>query len=65
MFVVDDDEAIRDLVRALVESVGLPMETHSTAQSFLDAYDPARSGCPSSVGGNCSEDSRREAARYP
>ena len=45
VFVVDDDEAICDLVRRLVESVGLPVETHATARSFLDAHDPARPGC--------------------
>ena len=45
VFVIDDDEAVRDSVRWLVESVDLAVETFSSAQSFLDSYDPARTGC--------------------
>jgi two-component system response regulator FixJ len=45
VFVVDDDPAFLDLMRQLVESVRLRIETYETAQSFLDAFDPARPGC--------------------
>lgn len=45
VFVVDDDPAIRDAVRQIVTSVGLGVETYSTAQEFLDKYDSSRPGC--------------------
>jgi FixJ family two-component response regulator len=45
VFVVDDDPAVRDSLRWLIESVGLPVETFHTARSFLDRYDPNRPGC--------------------
>jgi FixJ family two-component response regulator len=45
IFVVDDDEAVRRSLRLLVESVGLNTQTYSTAEDFMNAYDPAQSGC--------------------
>ncbi len=45
VFVVDDDEAMRDSLRWLIESVGLPVECHPSAESFLESYYPGRSGC--------------------
>jgi RNA polymerase sigma factor (sigma-70 family) len=45
VFVVDDDPALRDALSKLVASVGLGVETYSTAQEFLDQYDPAKPGC--------------------
>ncbi len=45
VFVVDDDPAIRDSLRWLIESVGLPVETFNSARDFLDRYDPKRAGC--------------------
>ena len=45
VFVVDDDPAIRDAVRQIVTSVGLGVETYSSAQEFLDKYDSSRPGC--------------------
>ena len=45
VFVVDDDEAVRDSVMELVASVGLHAETFSSAEEFLAAHDPARAGC--------------------
>jgi two-component system response regulator FixJ len=45
VFVVDDEPAMREFLRWLVESVGLPVETFSTAREFLDACDPERPGC--------------------
>lgn len=45
VFIVDDDEDIRkSLVRAL-EWRGYAVESHASAQSFLDAYDMRRPGC--------------------
>jgi two-component system, LuxR family, response regulator FixJ len=45
VFLVDDDQAVRDSLRFLMKSVGLPLETFPTAQAFLDRYDPTRPGC--------------------
>ena len=45
VFVVDDDRAVRESLRWLVESVGLEVETYDSARSFLDAYTVDRPGC--------------------
>ena len=45
VFVVDDDAAMRTSLRWLIESVGLSVETYNSAQEFLNAYTPDRSGC--------------------
>jgi two-component system response regulator FixJ len=45
VFVVDDDPAVCDALRWLVESTGWRVETFAGARAFLDAYDPARPGC--------------------
>ncbi len=45
VFVVDDDEAMRSSLKWLIESVGLPVECHASAESFINSYYPGRSGC--------------------
>jgi two-component system response regulator FixJ len=45
VFVVDDDRAMRDSLRWLLESVGLTVRTYSTAAAFLREYEPAQPGC--------------------
>jgi two-component system, LuxR family, response regulator FixJ len=45
VFVVDDDEAVRSSTKLLLKSVGLPAVTYSSAQEFLDHYDPLQPGC--------------------
>ena len=45
VFVVDDDEAVRNFLRALIESVGTPVETYRTAAEFLNAFDLTKPGC--------------------
>ena len=45
VFIVDDDSAVRDGLCMLCESRNLRMECHASAESFLDAYQPARLGC--------------------
>lgn len=45
VYVVDDDEPVRDAIGLLLESVDIRFETFGTAQSFLDAYTPERTGC--------------------
>jgi len=45
VFIVDDEEAIRDSLKMLIESVGLVAETYDSAQAYLDSFDPSRPGC--------------------
>jgi RNA polymerase sigma factor (sigma-70 family) len=45
VYVVDDDAAMRKSLRWLVESVGLKVETYSSAGEFLDAVDHRMIGC--------------------
>jgi FixJ family two-component response regulator len=45
VFVVDDDSAMRDSLRWLLESVGLTVRTYPTAADFLREYDPSLPGC--------------------
>jgi FixJ family two-component response regulator len=44
VFVVDDDPATRHSVEAVVQSRGLPAESYSSAEAFLNRYD-GRPGC--------------------
>jgi len=45
VFVVDDDEAVRDSLALLLETAGLAVETCDGAAAFLAAYTPGRTGC--------------------
>jgi len=45
VYVIDDDEAVRDSLAILLESVGLAHEVYGSALDFLDAYDPDRHAC--------------------
>lgn len=45
VFVVDDDQAIRSSLKWLIESVGLRVEVHATANEFMQNYYPGRAGC--------------------
>ena len=45
VFVVDDDPAVRDSLRLLLESVGLVAETFSSPHQFLDTIVPEQPGC--------------------
>lgn len=45
VFIVDDDEAVRDSIKELVASVGLRVETFASAVDFLETFDEARTGC--------------------
>jgi len=45
VFVVDDDAAVRDSLRLLLKSVGLPVEVFESGQDFLDAERDDRPGC--------------------
>ena len=43
--VVDDDEAVRDSMRALLESHGLEVRDYASARAFLIGTPPLSSGC--------------------
>lgn len=45
VYVVDDDEALRDSVRWLLESTGYRIAAFSTAERFLAAYKPGCATC--------------------
>jgi FixJ family two-component response regulator len=45
VFVVDDDDAVRDSIAELVESVGLRAEGYASALAFLETFQPERPGC--------------------
>ena len=45
VFVVDDDDAVRDSIRELVETVALQAEGYTSALAFLEAFQPERPGC--------------------
>ena len=45
VFVVDDDDAVRDSVQALLESVGYTVAAFSSARAFLDHYEPGGTAC--------------------
>lgn len=45
VYLVDDDEAVRDSLGMLLRSVGLDCEVYASALEFLEAYDPQRHSC--------------------
>ncbi|ANN66770.1 MULTISPECIES: response regulator transcription factor [Bordetella] len=44
VFIVDDDEAVRDSLRWLLEANGYRVRAYSSAESFLEDYDPNQVG---------------------
>ena len=45
VFVVEDDENIRNILQLLVTSAGIRVETYASAEAFLEHYDLNRPGC--------------------
>lgn len=45
VFVVDDDASVCKALCLVINSVGLPAESFTSSQEFLDAYDCDRPGC--------------------
>lgn len=45
VFIVDDDEGVRDGLSLLLATVGQSCELYECGQEFLDAYDDDRRGC--------------------
>jgi two-component system CheB/CheR fusion protein len=45
MFVVDDDSAVREAIRDLLQQDGRTVEIYASSEAFLEAYRPGREGC--------------------
>jgi two-component system, LuxR family, response regulator FixJ len=45
VFVIDDDEAVRESIAALVDIRGLPVETFASGETFLASYSGVAPGC--------------------
>ena len=45
VFIVDDDEAIRDSLEMLLRTRGIPVRTFASAGAFLEGYDDSLRGC--------------------
>jgi two-component system, LuxR family, response regulator FixJ len=45
IYLVDDDEAVRDSLGMLFDSIGLAYEAYPSALDFLLSFDPARHAC--------------------
>lgn len=45
IFVVDDDEAVRDSLRLLLETYGLKVEDYGSIREFFRAYQPREQQC--------------------
>jgi len=45
IFIVDDDQDVRDALISLFEAAGYVTEAYPDAESFLAVYDPDRPGC--------------------
>jgi len=45
VYIVDDDDAVRNSLRLLLKSVGLTAVALPTAQEFLSSYDAQQPGC--------------------
>lgn len=72
VFVVDDDDAAREAMRELMESVGLDVQTFASATEFLEVYDSQWRGCvlldvrmPGMSGLQLQEEMRRRGPHLP
>jgi len=45
VFVVDDDEGVRDALSMLLDTIGQAYELYSSAPEFLESYDESKGGC--------------------
>lgn len=72
VFVVDDDEAVRDSLRMLLKADGHEVSTFASAREFLDACTPDMQGCiildvkmPGMDGISLQEELKRRSLRLP
>lgn len=45
VYIVEDDEAVRDALAVLLEATGYAVGAFASARAFLDGYRPGRRGC--------------------
>ena len=45
IYVVDDDEAVRDSLKLLLESHGMAVEDYRSTDEFAQGYERGRNGC--------------------
>jgi FixJ family two-component response regulator len=45
VFVIDDDEEVRNGLKLLLESIGLSVVCYPSAKDYLQAFDPQQPGC--------------------
>lgn len=45
VYVIDDDEAVRDSIGMLLDSADLAYSSFASADAFLAAYDGSQRGC--------------------
>ena len=45
IIVVDDDDLVREAIRAVLEDDGRVVETYASCEAFLEAFDPGKSAC--------------------
>lgn len=45
VFVVDDDDTVREIVATVLNDAGFRVEAHASAEDFLAVYEPKRHGC--------------------
>ncbi len=72
VYIVEDDDLTRSLMRELAESIGVACRTFASAQEFLARYDPAQPGClvldllmPEMTGVELQEELNRRGAIIP
>jgi two-component system response regulator FixJ len=45
IYLIDDDEIVRDSLKVLIESYGMPVAAFRSTTDFLSSSDPAAGGC--------------------
>ena len=45
IIVVDDDDHVREAIRAVLEDDGRIVESYPSCEAFLEAFDPGKSAC--------------------
>ena len=45
VFVIDDDQQVREAIQLLMESIGLKVASFASAQEYLDQFNPQDHGC--------------------
>jgi FixJ family two-component response regulator len=45
VYLIDDDDGVRDSTKSLLTSASIEVSAHSTARAFFEVFDPANAGC--------------------